>query len=91
MAEASESYAKNHFNDRPASARLAVDGDIQSGWSIAAREGERHVALFVLDEPLPSRQPLEVEMHFGRHYASSLGKFRISATSAAPASLPFMT
>jgi len=85
VSAASESYAKNHFNDKPVSARLASDGDIQSGWSVAGRVGQRHVAVFVLDEPLPTGQPVRLEMHFGRHFASSLGKFRISATSAAAA------
>ena len=80
VAEASETYAKNQFKDKPTSAAMAVDGDIQSGWTIAGRTGERHVAVFKFDEPLPAGEAIRLEMHFGRHFASTLGKFRISAT-----------
>ena len=85
ITSATESYAKNRFGNNPVSAKLATDGDIQTGWSVAGRVGERHVAVFVLDEPIPAGQAIELEMHFGRHYASSLGKFRVAATSAATA------
>ena len=83
IADASETYSKNQFGNNPVSAKLASDGDIQTGWSVAGRVGERHVAVFVLAEPIPAGQAVDVEMHFGRHYASSLGKFRISATASA--------
>ncbi|MGI9243392.1 MAG: DUF1553 domain-containing protein, partial [Verrucomicrobiales bacterium] len=82
IASATESYSKNRFGNNPVSAKLATDGDIQTGWSVADRVGARHVAVFVLEEPLPAGQPIDLEMHFGRHYASSLGKFRVSATSS---------
>jgi len=39
FARASESYAKNNFGSN-ASAALAIDGDPQTGWSTAGREGE---------------------------------------------------
>ncbi|MCB1098272.1 MAG: PSD1 domain-containing protein [Verrucomicrobiae bacterium] len=82
IAHSSETYAQNRFGNNPVSARLATDGDIQTGWSVAGRVGERHVAVFVLAEPVPAGQSFAIEMHFGRHYASSLGKFRISSTAA---------
>ena len=82
IAGATENYAKNRFGNNPVSAKLATDGDIQTGWSVAGRIGERHVAVFVLDNPIPAGRDIDLEMHFGRHYASSLGKFRLSATSA---------
>ncbi|MEM7394859.1 MAG: DUF1549 domain-containing protein, partial [Verrucomicrobiota bacterium] len=77
--DARHSYAKNKFG-KPVSARLAADGDKQTGWSVAGRIGERHVAVFILDEPIRHRETLTVRMTFGRHYSSSLGKFRISIT-----------
>ncbi len=83
IAGATENYAKNRFGSNPVSAKLATYGDIQTGWSVSGRIGERHVAVFVLEKPIPAGQPVELEMHFGRHYASSLGKFRVSASSAA--------
>lgn len=81
IASATESYSKNRFGNNPVSAALATDGDIQTGWSVADRVGDRHVAVFVLEDPIPAGQAVDLEMHFGRHYASSLGKFRLSATS----------
>ncbi|MCA8976085.1 MAG: PSD1 domain-containing protein [Planctomycetes bacterium] len=82
IARASESYAKNQFGNEPASAAHAVDGDLQTGWSTHARNGERHVAVFVPERPIEAGRPIAIEMHFGRHFASSLGKFRLSITDA---------
>ncbi len=79
---ATESYAKNRFGNHPVSAALATDGDIQTGWSVAEGIGARHVAVFPFAEAVPAGTPITVEMHFGRHYASTLGKFRLSATTA---------
>jgi len=80
--EATESYAKNRFGDNPVSAGLAIDGDRQTGWSVSGRVGERHVAVFVPTSPLDGVVRMELTMHFGRHFASSLGKFRVSVTDA---------
>jgi hypothetical protein len=79
FAKATESYARNNFGSS-ASAQLATDGDPQTGWSTAGREGERHEAVFVPAEPLSGAGPLRVRMLFGRHYACSLGRFRVSVT-----------
>jgi hypothetical protein len=80
FARASESYARNNFGSS-ASAMVAADGDPQTGWSTAGREGERHWAVFVPAEPLAEVRELDLKMMFGRHYACSLGRFRISVTS----------
>lgn len=85
LASATESYAKNNFGKNPATAAEAIDGDPQTGWSCAARYGERHEAVFVLAEPLPAGTRLQVKMLFGRHYACPLGHFRLSATEKADA------
>jgi len=81
FAKASESYSKNGFGSNPATAWLATDGDPQTGWSCDGRPGEAHEAVFVLPQPLTAKQ-LQVKMQFGRHYACSLGRFRISVTTA---------
>ena len=75
------SYARNNFGST-ASAGMATDGDPQTGWSTAGREGERHVAIFPLETPLADGGELSLRMLFGRHYACSLGRFRISVTTA---------
>lgn len=77
FAKATQTYAKNNFGGG-ASAAAATDGDAQTGWSTAGREGERHEAVFVLAEPLATADDLQIKMMFGRHYACSLGRFRIS-------------
>ena len=82
FARATESYAKNGMGGNPATAKLAVDGDPQTGWSCAGRMGESNEAVFVPAEPITSGA-FDVKMVFGRHYACSLGKFRISVTSKA--------
>ena len=82
IASGSASYAKNRFGgNKPVSAQLCLDGDLQTGWSISGRAGDRHVADFKLASKIPAGLPFEIELHFGRHFASSLGKFRISATA----------
>ncbi|HMQ21478.1 MAG TPA: DUF1549 domain-containing protein, partial [Planctomycetota bacterium] len=78
---ASETHAGNKFGGHAVSAQLTLDGDLQTGWAIDGRIGERHVAIYELETPLPAHTPLELTMHFGRHFASSLGRFRISATA----------
>ena len=85
FASATETYSKNRFGNNPATAAMAIDGDVQSGWAVHDRQGERHVAVFVLKNPVAAGNSLQVQMSFGRHFASSLGRFRFSATSAAHA------
>jgi len=79
---ASETYAKNRYGKNPVAAKLTIDGDVQTGWSVDGRQGERHVAVYQLTEPLPAGSELQFTLTFGRHFASSLGRFRFSATSA---------
>ena len=76
---ASHSYAKNNFGGG-GSATAAIDADPQTGWSCAGRPGEAHNAVFIPAEPIKA-SALSVKMLFGRHYACSLGRFRISVTS----------
>ncbi|MCA9059271.1 MAG: DUF1549 domain-containing protein, partial [Planctomycetaceae bacterium] len=72
-SSASETYSKNRFGNAEVSAALTFDGDVQTGWSVHGRQGERHVAVFLLKEPIPPGQPIDLHMVFGRHFASSLG------------------
>ena len=81
IESASHSYAKNQFGKNPVTAALTIDGDYQTGWSAAGRPGERSVAVYVLSEPLPAGKTLDVKMTFGRHFASSFGRFRLSVSS----------
>ncbi len=79
IAKATESYAKNNFGNQ-AAASYAIDGNPETGWSCAEGQGRAHEAVFQLEKPLTASR-LNLTMMFGRHYACSLGKFRISLTS----------
>jgi len=84
--EAVHSFAKNRFGKQVTSASLMIDGDIQSGWSVHEGQGQRHVAVLVPEAPIPAGN-WKLVLHFGRHFSSSLGKFRLSvATDNKPAS-----
>ena len=63
-----------------------LDGDPQTGWSTAGRMGERHTAVLTLPSPaaaISSGGDWTVKLAMGRHYACSLGRFRISITTDA--------
>lgn len=78
FVRATESYASNAMGkSNPVSAMLAVDGDPQTGWSCAGRMGEAHEAVFI-PSPFIIAKSITIKMTFGRHYACSLGRFRIS-------------
>lgn len=77
---ASHSYGKNAFGAE-ATATLAIDRDPQTGWSTAGREGQRHEAVFIPEAPIAGGSQLDLSLLFGRHYACSLGRFRVSVTS----------
>ena len=79
IARASQSYARNNFGSQ-AEAHYAIDGNPETGWSCAEGQGHAHEAVFQLEKPLTASS-LQLTMMFGRHYACSLGKFRISLTT----------
>ena len=79
ISKATQSYAKNNFGSQ-AEASYAIDGNAETGWSCAEGQGKAHEVVFQLEKPL-SGGKLHLTMMFGRHYACSLGKFRISFTT----------
>ena len=81
FAGATESYAKNNFGSNPATAALMLDGDPQTGWSTADRMGERHTAVLNLPSPAPAAHDWTLKLMMGRHFACSIGRFRISVTT----------
>ncbi len=82
IASATESFAGKAFAGKESGASGAIDGEMSSGWTTNGQQGRTHAAVFVLAEPLPAGQPLEVTMRFERHYACPLGCFRLSVTDA---------
>lgn len=77
---ASETAFGAQYGQGNAAASAAIDGDIQSGWSLKTHIGTNQTAVFNLAEAIPPGTPFEIKMHFGRHFASTLGKFRISGS-----------
>jgi hypothetical protein len=82
FAAASHSHGKISVGSGTAAAANVIDGDGSTGWSTAGREGEPHQLVLNLAEPLDPGGTLHVELLFERHFAASLGRFRLSATSA---------
>ena len=80
---ASETASGAQFGSGNATTSSAIDGDIQSGWSLKGHIGKKAIAVFNLSEPIPPNTAFRVTMHFGRHFASTLGKFRLSSSSDA--------
>lgn len=80
---ASHSFGKISIGNGSADAANVFDGDGSTGWSTATREGESHHLVLNFQQPLPTSSPLDLEMLFERHFAASLGRFRVSVTSDA--------
>ena len=59
----------------------ALDGDLQTGWSVSGREGKPSQAVWQLANPLNAKS-LKLRLDFSRHYSASLGRFRIAVTTS---------
>ncbi len=77
----SQSFGKISIGSGSAKTENVFDGDGSTGWATAGREGEAHQIVLNLKEPLTTAGKLSVELLFERHFAASLGRFRISTTS----------
>jgi uncharacterized protein DUF1553/uncharacterized protein DUF1549/cytochrome c len=62
-------------------AKNVIDGNPLTGMSTGGRFGQSKQAVVVLEKPL-SEMSAKLELVFEKYYASSLGRFRISATTA---------
>ncbi len=82
IASASYSYGKIGIGSGTADAENVLDGDGSTGWSTSKREGQASQLVLNLAKPLAASGSLKLELLFERHFAASLGRFRISATSA---------
>lgn len=81
FSAASHSYGKISIGNGNADASNVYDGNGSTGWSTAGREGEPHYLVLNLAEPLLGNGELDVVLLFERHFAASLGRFRISVTA----------
>jgi hypothetical protein len=83
FADASESYAKLGLINKASSAKMAFDDNLQTGWGASGREGQPSHAVFNLATPPAAAKVAHLSLRFERHYAASLGRFRVSVTTVA--------
>ncbi len=78
---ATESHALNPTR----SAAAALDGNLDTGWSIGQRTGEPHQAVFPFTEPFDADGTSQLHVRLVNQYIHqmTIGRFRISATNAA--------
>ncbi|RCS46422.1 DUF1553 domain-containing protein [Bremerella cremea] len=82
LQDASHDYGKIAVGSGSADAANVLDGEGSTGWSTAAGEGKPHHLVVNLAEPIAGGKQLQIEMLFERHFAASLGRFRISVAHA---------
>src|SRR5208282_3514311 len=63
-------------------AQFCFDGDAQTGWTIGPATARPHEAVFNFTQPIDLEGNTTIRMVFERYYASGLGRFRISLTTA---------
>ena len=77
----SHSYGKIGLGSGSAEAGNVIDGEGSTGWSIAdAPEPAQHWVV-QLESPIQAPGRLSIELLFERHFAASLGHFRVSLTT----------
>lgn len=80
FAAGSHSFGKISIGSGNANAENVFDGDGSTGWATAGREGESHQLVLQFAQPIEALGELTIEMIFERHFAASLGRFRVSVT-----------
>ena len=73
--------SESHRSAPNTTAAKALDGQTQTGWA-GRRDGQPSHAVFTLAKPLTAKAAT-LELVFERHYAASLGHFRIAVTTDA--------
>lgn len=81
FASASHSYGKISIGSGNADAKNVFDNNGSTGWSTSQREGKASQLVLNFAKPIQAMGNLKLELLFERHFAASLGRFRISATA----------
>ncbi len=81
LSGGTENYAKQWIGKGKPGALAALDGDLQTGWSVSGREGKASQAVWQFAAPLTAKT-LKLRLDFSRHYSASLGRFRIAVTTS---------
>ena len=66
-------------------AEAALDGEMSSGWQVTGGYGQRETAVFRFAQPTDLPAGWTLKMLFEKHFACSLGHFRISVTTTSGA------
>lgn len=79
LKDPSEDFAANGKT-----AALALDGKLDTGWSIQGQNGKPHAAVFPLAQPLAHADGTLLKLTLDQYYVHyhTLGRFRISVTDA---------
>lgn len=78
LQDASHSHGSLSVGSGTTVAANVIDGDGSTGWSTSERPGESHRWVANLSQPIQGKAKLEVYLLFERHFAASLGRFKIS-------------
>jgi hypothetical protein len=81
IKKATESYAKSGLGGAKVGAIQTLDGNPATGWSTHGAQGKANAAVYAFEQPSDLSNGLVLTMHFERHYACPLGRFRISIAS----------
>jgi hypothetical protein len=82
FSSGSHDYGKIAVGSGNTNASNVFDGEGSTGWSTAEREGQAHQLVLNFAKPVVANGELKIEMLFERHFAASLGRFRISVASS---------
>ena len=77
----SVSFGRISIGSGTAEANNVFDGEGSTGWSTSTKPGEPHQLVLNFETPLAPKGEVTIEMTFERHFAASLGRFRISVTT----------
>ena len=82
--------ARADFSQNGWPVKGAIDGKTETGWAVSPQFGQPHVAVFDLSEPLTVSDRENLQLTISQQYGNKLvlGRFRISVSSADPATLP---
>lgn len=79
FSEPSHSFGKLSIGSGNAAAANVLDGNGSTGWSTSGQEGRANQLVLPLESPVAADgRTLRVKLLFERHFAASLGRFRLS-------------
>lgn len=80
-AKGDKKVAAKKSGDKKNNASAALDAEMSSGWQVLGGFDVQHSAVFQFAEPVDLSSGVSLKMLFEKHFACSLGHFRISVTS----------